>query len=275
MRVLWLEQSLADVRTEDDWFSAWETSHLGSLRFPKRRADWRLGRWTAKRAIAAYLELPHDPGILATIEIRPAASGAPEVFIEAAPGDVSISLSHRGGIAACAVGEPDAVLGCDVEVVEPRSDAFVGDYFTAEEQAMTRQAAEPARFALIALIWSAKESALKALGTGLRSDTRCVSVAINESCVSALDDTKSPACENSPPLLGGDSLWRPLRVRYGEEQVFRGWWFCRDGLLRTMVSDRSTQELIAPETHGTDLRPSDHARGDPAPGTPVHPAPHP
>ncbi len=248
MKVFWFEQSLADVRAEDDWFSAWEASHLGSLRFPKRRADWRLGRWTAKRAVADYLKLPHDPETLATIQIRPAASGAPEVFIDDGPGNVSISLSHRGGIGACAVGPAGATLGCDVEVVEPRSEAFVGDYFTPQEQATIRQAPDPVRFALIALIWSAKESALKALRTGLRSDTRCVSVVIEDSSFAGLDNGRSPAPLDFPAVPHSAPLWRPLHVTYSEGQIFLGWWFCCDGLLRTMVSDPATDEPRIPES---------------------------
>jgi 4'-phosphopantetheinyl transferase len=253
MKVLWFEQSLADVRAKDDWFSAWETSHLGSLRFPKRRADWRLGRWTAKHAVANYLHLAHDPGILATIQIRPASTGAPEVFIDEAPGNVAISLSHRGGIAACAVGEPDAMLGCDVEVVEPRSDAFVADYFTPEEQAIIRQAPDPVRFALIALIWSAKESALKALRTGLRSDTRSVSVALDDSCIAGLNHNQLPAYENSLAEPPADVIWRPLRVSYSDAQVFPGWWFRGADLMRTLVSIPGTEEPIISEQPATAL----------------------
>lgn len=268
MKVLWFEQSLADVPVENDWFSAWETSHLSSLRFPKRRADWRLGRWTAKHAVADYLNLAHDPGTLTTIQIRPAASGAPEVFIDEAPGEVSISLSHRGGIAVCAVGEPDAMLGCDVEVVEPRSDAFVADYFTPEEQAMTRQAPEPVRFALIALIWSAKESALKTLRTGLRSDTRCVSVALDDSSIAGLNHDQIPPPENLPAVPRARPTWRPLRVSYSEEQVFPGWWFCSADLVRTLVSIPVTEELMISEVPATALPLRDErssGSGEPSP----------
>ncbi len=31
-------------------------------------------------------------------------------------------------------------LGCDLEVIEPRSEAFLSDYFTAEEQALVARA---------------------------------------------------------------------------------------------------------------------------------------
>jgi len=58
--VYWLEQTEADVPAEDDWLSEREAVRLGRMRIPKRRADWRLGRWTAKRALAACLKLPGD-----------------------------------------------------------------------------------------------------------------------------------------------------------------------------------------------------------------------
>src|ERR1700729_2108316 len=131
MEVHWFEQSLADVSAQDDWLGPWERSHLLRLRFPKRRSDWRLGRWTAKHAVAYDLNLPRDAENLASIEIRPAASGAPEVFLGNEPANLAISISHRDGVAACAVGESGAMLGCDLEIVEPRSEAFVADYFTA------------------------------------------------------------------------------------------------------------------------------------------------
>jgi 4'-phosphopantetheinyl transferase len=234
MEVRWFEQALADVRVQDDWFSPWERSHLATLRFPKRRADWRLGRWTAKHAVAYDLNLPHDVGDLAGIEIRPAASGAPGVFLDTGPANLTISISHRAGVAACAVTTGGAMLGCDLEVVEPRSDAFVADYFTAEEQEVVRQASAADRFAVISLIWSAKESALKALNAGLRMDTRRLSVVLNDLDSAGLRDLRS----RKPDSLASmpHPLWRALRVSYKPQQVFHGWWFRCADLLRTEVS---------------------------------------
>src|SRR5271165_5117498 len=166
MEVYWFEQTEAEIPAENDWLSKGEVVRLDGMRFAKRRADWRLGRWTAKCAVAAYLDLPGDRPSLTDIEIRPASSGAPEVFVGNKPAAVSISLSHRSGIAACAVAPSGAALGCDLETIEPLSDAFVADYFTGEEQALVALAPAADRFRIVALVWSGKESALKALHEG-------------------------------------------------------------------------------------------------------------
>ena len=176
MDVYWLERSAADLPAQNDWLSASDRTRLDGMRFAKRREDWRLGRWTAKLAVAAYLNLPTAHQALAKIEVLPAPSGAPEVFLANQPAGITISLSHRDGTAICAVADSGVALGCDLEIVEPRSDAFVSDYFTPEEQALVAKAHPADRFLLLALLWSTKESALKALRTGLRLDTRSVVV---------------------------------------------------------------------------------------------------
>ncbi len=220
MDAYWLEQTEAGLPADNSWLSAGEVSRLSGMRFAKRQADWRLGRWTAKRALALYLHLPDDPQGLTKIEIRPAPSGAPEAFVADRPAPAVISLSHRAGVAACAVASPGAEIGCDLEVIEPRSDAFVADYFTAEEQALIEATPASDRLLLLALLWSAKESALKALRTGLRLDTRDVSAFPAQPLRSPNDDT----------------LWRPLQVRSTGGQVFNGWWQNTGDLLRTFVA---------------------------------------
>jgi hypothetical protein len=58
IEVHWLEQTKADVPPQNDWLSPAETALLNAMRFAKRRTDWRLGRWTAKNAVAVYLNTP-------------------------------------------------------------------------------------------------------------------------------------------------------------------------------------------------------------------------
>jgi 4'-phosphopantetheinyl transferase len=220
MDVYWLEQTEADVPAGNDWLNASEAARLSGLRFAKRRADWRLGRWTAKRALAVCLNLPLDHRALAGIEIRPAPSGVPEVFLANTPADVTISLSHRAGRAVCAVGLSGAALGCDLEIIEQHSDAFVADYFTTEEQGLVARASAADRLRLVTLLWSGKESMLKALGAGLRLDTRTV-------IVSLVDEDTAECAANT---------WRPLHVRDTTGQSFQGWWRHTGTLLRTVVA---------------------------------------
>jgi 4'-phosphopantetheinyl transferase len=217
MDVYWLEQSEEDLPEENNWLCPSEISFLDSLRFAKRRADWRLGRWTAKRALAAYLSLPSSSSTLAKIEVRPAPSGAPEAIVEDKPAAATISLSHRKGRAICTVAPPSVHLGCDLEVIEPHSDAFISDYLAAEEQALVMRQSVADRPLFLAVLWSGKESALKALRTGLRLDTRAVIV--------------------GPVDLSFDRYgWSPLRVYYIGGEIFYGWWQTADGMVRSVVA---------------------------------------
>ena len=237
MDVYWLEQAESDVPVEDHWLSAGEAARLDAMRIIKRRADWRLGRWTAKRAVAAYLDVPGHPQALANIEIRPAPSGAPEVFILDTAAPATISLSHRNGTAFCAVAPSGAALGCDLELIEPRSDAFIADYFTAEEQALVARMSLENRPGLLALLWSAKESGLKALGAGLRLDTRSVEVTVVDAlqrCGKSGDEVAEDTALSFQQSCGNS--WRPLQVRYIEGQNFCGWWQQTGNLLRTLVA---------------------------------------
>jgi len=235
MDVYWFEQSEADVPPENDWLSAGEEVRLNSMRFAKRRADWRLGRWTAKCALAAYLNLPRHS--LAHIEIRAAASGAPEVLIGNKAAEVTISLSHRGGVAICAVAPSGVALGCDLEMIEPRSDAFVADYFTTEEQALVAQTPATDRSRLLALLWAGKESALKALRAGLRLDTRSVTVnpvdGLEPRGEGGQESAEDPPLTPQPQRLDG---WHLLHVRHTHGQVFHGWWQHTGDHLRTVVA---------------------------------------
>lgn len=189
---------------------------MDGFRIEKRRADWRLGRWTAKRAVAALMSPPQEQHALADIEIRTASHGAPVVFIGNRPAPLVLSLSHREGLAACALASLGTALGCDLEVVEARADAFVEDYFTPREQALLAETPGPCRVALIALLWSAKESALKALQEGLRLSTLCLNVALD--------------------AAGSPSDWHPLQVQY-KGHILQGWWQQAGTLVRTVVAE--------------------------------------
>jgi 4'-phosphopantetheinyl transferase len=209
--VRWLQAETGEVPEGDGWLSPAERQHLGTLRLPWRRADWRLGRWAAKQAVNLYLGHPSAP-----VEIRPAPDGAPEVFLNGAAAPAAISLTHRAGRAVCAVAPAGTRLGCDLEIVEPRSDAFIADFFTLDERSLVALTPHERRPLLANLIWSAKESTLKVLRQGLRRDTRSVEITFQE---------------------GEDGGWSPFTADCTETfQAFHGWWRREGDLLLTMAA---------------------------------------
>jgi len=226
VEVYWLEQTRSSVPPGNEWLSESEAATVDGMRIPKRRADWLLGRWTAKLAISAYQCLP-GPKRLAAIELRPAPSGAPVAFVTGRSAGLSLSLSHSHGVAFCTLMAGGAALGCDVEKVMPHSRAFVEDYFTIEEQNALAKVPSAHRERMLTLLWSAKESALKALQCGLRMDTRSVSV------VAVSLEKKE----------GG--TWNSLRVRHTGGTVFQGWWRTTGDLVWTVLANPSPDELIA------------------------------
>lgn len=169
------------------------------LGIEKRRRQYLLGRLTAKRLVAdSYLERTGRPLGLASIEIDVEPSGAPCVRLPGGAAAPSLSISHSGNAAFCAILWGQGSVGADVEQVEPRSEAFVHDFFAPEEVIAWAQAPRDRRDLVAGIIWSAKESALKTLRLGLTVDTRHVV------CV--------------PERLHETGLtWRPLTVRLGDE----------------------------------------------------------
>ncbi len=240
MAVYWLEQSEADVPADDDWLSGGERLRLAGFRFAKRRNEWRLGRWTAKCAVALATGRSLRPESLRVIEITAAPDGGPVAAIDDQETGLTISITHRAGLAACAVATLPAQLGCDVESTERRSWGFVSDYFTAEEQASIAEAPPEQRWILVALFWSAKESVLKAVRTGLREDTRSVSV--------------------TPPALRPGE-WTPLQAHYAAAGTLSGWCRCEGDLVRTLIVEPQSPPptpLQAGHHSGVDTRPGNN-----------------
>lgn len=241
MDVFWLQQRDSEVPASSDWLSRLEASQLGGMSVPKRRAEWRLGRWTAKCAVAACLKCSAEPRLFRDIEIRPTSSGAPQAFLAGRLAPFSISLSHRAGLAIAAVASSGTALGCDLELIEQRCNSFAADYFTKEEQRLVRSATTAEQSALVTLLWSAKESALKAIGQGLRLDTRSMVVKVDIKSMSAGSGQVSPAqTMGLPPGFDPPEAnhWQALEIAYiGTLRTFHGWWQRTSPLIRTMVAD--------------------------------------
>ena len=204
MPIGWLIRSSAEVAAGDAWLGDRERAVQASLRIAKRREDWRLGRWTAKAALAAWLD--EDP---AKFEVLAAGDGAPDAWLGGTRVPVSLSLSHRAGRGLAAVAPAPAAVGCDLELREPRSPAFVRDWLAPGERGIDPN-----------LAWTAKEAAAKVRREGLRLDVRA---AVTR-------------------LRGGAAVdgWQPLVVDWTREGVAtHGWWRVDGAYVMTVASSPS------------------------------------
>jgi 4'-phosphopantetheinyl transferase len=213
--VRWLSGGLDAVPEGTAWLSPLEVERLSRMRYTKRSSEFLVSRATAKRAIAHAVGLPpEDPGALRRIEVRHKPTGAPAAFLDGRPAKLALSSTDRADRAVCVVSEATGVaVGCDLELVEARSAGFVASYLTDLEQRVVAAAADPEVTAN--LLWSAKESALKVLETGLRRDTRTVEVHLG-----------------APAVAG----WSPLAVHPVEGGVLPGWWRRAGAFLLSVVA---------------------------------------
>ncbi len=207
----WLSRHASEVPPGDAWLSEAERSVLGGLRVPRRREDWRLGRFTAKAAVGAWLGVPPE-----RISVLPAADGAPEAFLDGRPAPVALSLSHRAGAGLAVVCDPRRPIGCDLELIEPRSGAFVREWLGVDEQRLIATAPQTARAVLANVIWSAKEAASKVLREGLRLNVREASVSLG---------------------AAGDDGWDAARVDWRDGSSATGWWRIEEPFVIVVLSE--------------------------------------
>ncbi|RLB55853.1 MAG: hypothetical protein DRI34_09980 [Deltaproteobacteria bacterium] len=195
-----------------------ERSQGERYRHPGRHRQWLLGRALAKQLLVELLNShngrtwsPRD------IVVERSEQGAPLARTASGrPLGVSLSISHHQELALCALCPEDAGhLGVDLERIEPRSPAFLEDYYTpAERRLIAAQEGLSAEQATTVL-WCLKEAGLKALGTGLK-----------------VNPTRIETHELEP---GPPGEWNPARVSLpGMERVL-AWWRVRDDLAMAMV----------------------------------------
>ncbi|KUL25615.1 4'-phosphopantetheinyl transferase family protein [Actinoplanes awajinensis] len=240
----WMARGEAAVPGGTRWLSGAEARRSAALAYPKRRTEYLLRRLAVKHTVAAVTGRPAEPVALAAIEVPNAPDGAPYVLVDGVRAAFDASVTDRAGWAVCVLGRR---VGCDLELVEPRSPAFVRDFLTAAEQRFVA-GCRPGddRDAAANLIWSAKESALKVLRSGLRRDTRSVQVDIR--------------------AVGPDG-WGQLSVRQATGPPITGWWRREGAYLLTVATGAPTLPPIALEC------PSPLATATPQHSWLDHPAP--
>lgn len=206
--------SCDEVPPESTWLGARERAIEEGLVRSRRRREWRSGRWAAKGLVARLTGLePEDYG---RVEVIGGQDGAPRVWMDDCEAAMPISISHRGDWAVAATSSKRDAVGIDLELLEPRTERFVRDFFTDREVDHYLQLPPEARDLYAVATWSAKEGVLKCVRTGLRRDTRTVEIELDP--VERIDEWQS---------FGANDLTADVH--------YEGWWVVRDGLVLTIV----------------------------------------
>ena len=184
-----------------------------------------LGRWTAKNCVTGLLN-SNDSGVpLNEIAVLAADDGAPEVFYKDNAVNCNISLSHSHGVAISAVVPEGTIIGCDLEKIEKRSPLFIEDYFTEREKSVILGDTDNQTSLLANLMWSAKESVVKALRVGLSVDTKLIEIICTP--------------------MGNEGEWHRMDINYPSQQLnLHGMWQSSSGYVITMVCDQPNFEPI-------------------------------
>jgi len=216
---------MSEVAAGSSWMDDAEAERFARMGFEKRRTEARLGRWTAKQTVSLARGRSRDDRNLASVVVRNALDGAPELFVDQAHQPSVIAMTDRADWAVTALRDGPERIGCDLELVEPRSPLFVADYLTDHERTQVMAGDSDL---LANLMWSAKESSLKVLRTGLRRDTRTVEVHVED-------------------LSGGPSdEWSPFFVLVdGGESRHHGWWIRYGAFVLTMAAEIPVDPPVA------------------------------
>ncbi|MFN3201150.1 MAG: SDR family NAD(P)-dependent oxidoreductase [Bradymonadia bacterium] len=165
----------------DDTLTPEERAEWARLRHPDRRMDWLAGRMAAKSLVCDYVRDFMGQGIdPERVQITRTEAGQPVVRFhppEKAPGrPPALTISHSSGTALAVLAlSPNLRPGVDIERVQPRSEAFIADYFTEAEAALEIPGAI-SRDERITALWALKEAVTKALGTGLAVSTSDITI---------------------------------------------------------------------------------------------------
>lgn len=146
-------------------FDEEEQAAYARYRLSRNRIEYLAGRLLVKNRLARMLGMP--PSAIRLIK----ASGG-KLYAAAEPElaqrlGLYFNLTHADGLAACAFGRVDA-LGIDVARCGTEHLALTDQLFLPEESVYIREARDERESAdRFGMLWSRKEAAMKARGTGL------------------------------------------------------------------------------------------------------------
>jgi len=217
-----------DVPGHFDWMHPSEKLFLKSLKFPKRRSDWTLGRFTVKTLL--------QESILGDLELKdfyilPGEKRAPVLHVpqgvsnarrpsNARGTSITVSISHSHQKTFCITSDNHQNIGCDLELIEDRSPNFLKDYFTKKEHSLFEDLWKKYLDSktYFTLCWSAKEAVMKATRLGMSLHPKKIQL-------------KNVEIE--------DAEWNKIEIlNLKTDQNYYGYWKENDGMIYVYLSDQ-------------------------------------
>ena len=157
--------------TSTQLLSGDEVARATRFHFPVDRRRYTVARAALRLLLALRLDQPAR-----TLQFSYGSHGKPILGI-AEEDNLHFNLAHSGDLAVIATTGLGAV-GVDVEVCRPISEfrGLVARFFAPEEQVIFESLDDTTALQAFFLGWTRKEAVLKALGTGLATDTKQVVV---------------------------------------------------------------------------------------------------
>ncbi|MEE1753802.1 4'-phosphopantetheinyl transferase family protein [Streptomyces sp. SP18CS02] len=151
-RILVLTCDWQEYRAPEELLGDDERALAAALPDTGRRQEWVRARLTAKAAVRLL-------GRLDAVQVLPASDGAPRIRAGSARLPLSVSLSHTGPVAVCAVAPGRAGLGVDAEPVDAANDVLLRRVAAPGEDALVPHGRPGLRATTLI---SCKEAAVKA-----------------------------------------------------------------------------------------------------------------
>ena len=139
------------------WLAPPELAQDAAWTSVKRRAEWRAGRFAAKRLV-------RDIFGLSPLAFAIGRDGDAPCLVGPDLPPVILSLSHSAGLGAATFSDPagEGVVGLDVQQVRPVHPGLAARVFTTAERAqIAAQFGEGSHAAGMLLLWALKEAAIK------------------------------------------------------------------------------------------------------------------
>jgi 4'-phosphopantetheinyl transferase len=145
---------------KDQFLSSAELSLAHKLSSERRRCDFLLGRYCAKRSISALLGEQQ----LASIDIAPGVFNQP--VVRGIIGQCNVSIAHAPGIAAALAFDCAHPMGLDIERLDSDNVSTIESQLTSHERILV-DSCSLERVEAHFVLWTMKEALAKILLTGL------------------------------------------------------------------------------------------------------------